>query len=86
MSAALWGLLGVVAFMFGWQDSIPLVWVASAYANIKSDWGAAEAADDRAVMERLDRHEQILAEILELLRSSNDQSAGDPQLAEPGQS
>lgn len=73
VSAAFWALLGPVSFYFGWQNNIAMVWLASVYANIKSDWGAAEAADDSAVTERLDRHEQMLGEILELLRSSNDQ-------------
>lgn len=68
-SAAFWGVLGLISFALGWQNSVAMVWLASVYANIKSDWGAAEAADDSAVTERLDRHERMLVEILDHLRS-----------------
>lgn len=68
VSAGFWGLLGLISFLFGWQNSVAMVWLASVYANIKSDIGAAEAADDRAVLQRLDRHEQMLTQILEHLR------------------
>lgn len=69
ISAALWAVLGGVSFLLELQNNIAMVWLASVYANIKSDWGAAEAADDRAVTERLDRHERMLNEILDHLRS-----------------
>lgn len=60
VSAILWIFVGVLSFVMGWQDAVPLIWVASVYANVKSDWGAAEAADDRRVIERLDRIEEQL--------------------------
>jgi hypothetical protein len=70
-----WAVLGFISFVFGWQNNIAMVWIASVYANIKSDWGAAEAADDSAVIQRLEHHQQMLqeqrqmlTEILELLR------------------
>lgn len=58
LSAAGWAVLGAVSFAFGWQNSVALVWLASVYANVKTDWGTAEAADDRAVIERLARLER----------------------------
>lgn len=52
--AVLWAVFGGVSFMTGWANNIALVWFASIYANIVSDWGAGEAADDTEVLERLD--------------------------------
>jgi hypothetical protein len=58
--AIAWLIVGAVTFALGLADSVALVWMASVYANAVSDWGAAEAADDRAIHERLDRIEQML--------------------------
>lgn len=63
-----WGVFGLVSFIFGWQNNIALVWFASVYANALTDWGAGEAADDRALQEQMNRIEQQNAEILELLK------------------
>lgn len=52
--AVAWALAGVAAFAFGWESSVAFVVVASVYANVVSDWGAAEAADDRDLVDRLD--------------------------------
>lgn len=60
ISAGLWLCFGIVSFPLGWANSVALVWIASVYANTKTDWGAAEAADDHAVLERLDRIERLL--------------------------
>lgn len=64
--AILWAIVGALSFPMGWANSVTLVWVASLYANVATDWGSAEAADDRQVLqrldeilERLDRLEQI---------------------------
>ncbi len=57
ISALAWVILGAVSFPLGWADSVALVWLASVYANVKTDIGTAEAADDRAVCERLERVE-----------------------------
>jgi hypothetical protein len=61
--AIAWLVVGAITFAFGLADSVALVWVASVYANTVSDWGAAEAADDRALHERLDRIEQLLEQL-----------------------
>lgn len=61
--AVLWAIAGVASFPLGWANSVALVWFASVYANVVSDWGAAEAADDREVLDRLDRIEEILREL-----------------------
>lgn len=52
--AALWLIFGVVSFIFGWQESVALVWLASVYANTASHWAGAEAADDHTLVDRLD--------------------------------
>ncbi len=52
-SAFGWTVLGPLAFAFGWQDSIWLLWIASDYANVKSDIAAANAADDRRILAAL---------------------------------
>lgn len=59
-SAAVWLCLTPVALTW-WPESVGFVIVASCYANIKSDWSASEAADDREVLARLDRIEAALA-------------------------
>lgn len=53
--AIVWAIIGVLSFPLGWANSVVLVWIASLYANISTDYGNGEAADDRAVTERLDR-------------------------------
>jgi hypothetical protein len=67
ISAAFWGLLGAISFLFDWQNSVAMVWLASVYANVKSDIGAAEAADDSAVIQRLEHHQQMLQEQRQML-------------------
>jgi len=57
--AVVWAVSFVPALLW-WSQSIWFVIVASVYANVKSDWGAAEAADDSGVLERLDRIEALL--------------------------
>lgn len=58
--AVAWVLLGVASYVFGFASNVSLVWAASVYANTVSDWGAAEAADDRAVTSRIDHLEQLI--------------------------
>jgi hypothetical protein len=57
--AVAWALLLIPALLL-WRQSVLFVICASVYANVVSDWSAAEAADDRAVIERLDRIETQL--------------------------
>lgn len=58
--AAAWIIIGIVSFPLGWSDSVVLVWIASVYANVESGFATSEAADDSAVLERLDRIEAKL--------------------------
>lgn len=66
--AIVWAIIGVISFPLGWANSVVLVWIASVYANVVSDLGAAEASDDRDICERLDRIENLLADLLERRR------------------
>jgi hypothetical protein len=59
-SAVVWALLAVPALLW-WPDSVAFVIVASVYANVKSDWGAAEAADDSTVLAELHRLNRMIA-------------------------
>lgn len=53
LRALLWVAIGIGSFPLGWADSVVLVWVASAYANAVGELGAAEAADDEAVLSEI---------------------------------
>lgn len=59
--AIAWIVLAVPAVIW-WADSILLAILLSLYANAASDLGAAEAADDKAVLDRLDQIEAILTD------------------------
>lgn len=48
-----WLGLGIASFIMGWQNMVSLVWGASVYANVVSDWSAAEAADDREIIKAI---------------------------------
>lgn len=48
-----WAVAGILAFPLGWAYSVAFVTVASIYANVKTDWGTAEAADNSEVLEAL---------------------------------
>ncbi len=52
-----WAVVGVASFVFGFANSVTVVWIASLYANIVSDWTAAEAADNREIIEAIRRLE-----------------------------
>ena len=58
--AIAWVILGAVAFLFNWQNSIVLIWLASVYANVESAWSTAAAADDSDLIARLERIERLL--------------------------
>jgi hypothetical protein len=50
LRAIAWVIVGIASFPLGWADSVALVWIASVYANFVGELGAAEAADDEAVL------------------------------------
>lgn len=62
-----WAIFGGLSFLMGWQNSVALVWLASLYANAKTDWGTAEAADNTEVLEELKETRKELKEIREIL-------------------
>lgn len=59
-SALGWVVAGVAAFPLGWAYSVAFVTIASIYANVKTDWGTAEAADQREVLKLLKEIKQML--------------------------
>lgn len=64
LRAAFWAVLGLASVPLGWVNSVALVWAASVYANIASEIASAEAADDQAVLDRLDVIEDKLDQLL----------------------
>lgn len=64
--AVMWAVAVVPAWLW-WRESVLFVIVASIYANVKSDWGAAAAADDRPVLQELAEVKAELREIKALL-------------------
>lgn len=67
--AVFWAALGAVSFPVGWANSVVLVWIASVYANVKSGWSAAEAADNREVLAELREIRAELGNLKNLLAS-----------------
>lgn len=61
--AIAWVIIGALSFPLGYASSVTLVWIASLYANIASDWSSAEAADNREVLKILHRIEKRLDEL-----------------------
>lgn len=56
--------IALIPALLWWRESIVFVIIASVYANIKSDWGAAEAADDHRVIEQLEEINRKLDQVL----------------------
>lgn len=52
-AAVLWAVAGVLAFPFGWANTIWFVVICSIWANVFASWSTAEAADDRELKELL---------------------------------
>lgn len=62
ISAVLWAAAGIAAFPLGWAYSVAFVTIASIYANVKTDWGAGEAADNTEVLEAIaELRKEVLA-------------------------
>lgn len=66
ISALGWLIAGIISFPLGWAYSVAFVTVASIYANVKTDWGAAEAADDRTAAEALDEIRELREQVRDL--------------------
>lgn len=64
-----WLVLGVAAFPLGWAGMVEVVWMASVYANVFTDWGAGEAADNSEILQRLDKMEDTHARRLDRLEA-----------------
>ena len=62
--AIVWAVIGAVSFPLGWANSVVLVWIASLYANVATDWGSGEAADNRELVDLL---RQVVAQNKEIL-------------------
>lgn len=59
-SAVGWAIAGVLSFPLGWAYTVAFVTIASIYANVKTDWGTAEAADDRQVLDAIGELRQVV--------------------------
>lgn len=75
-TAVAWALFGPTAFFIGWSESVALVWVASVWANVKSDWATAEAADDRDLVAQLTRIEENQMVILNAINKILEEKDG----------
>lgn len=94
-AAALWTVLTVPALLW-WRDAVWFVITASLWANVYAALAAMEGADDRRVLDRLDRLDRQLAELLDPSRRPDDGSPAPEQrgvgslaageLAEPAES
>jgi hypothetical protein len=60
LSAVGWAVAGVAAFPLGWAYSVAFVTIASIYANVKTDWGAAESARAADGDKKLDDIKEML--------------------------
>lgn len=65
--AGAWALLAIPAVIW-LADSVLFVILVSLYANAAASWTSAEAADDRALADRLTRIEARLDALLEQRR------------------
>jgi hypothetical protein len=64
--AVIWLVIGAISFLFGWESSVVLVWIASFYANAESGFATGEAADDTLVMRELKELRKSIDELAEL--------------------
>lgn len=69
ISALAWLVAGLASFPLGWAYSVAFVTIASIYANVKTDWGTAEAADDSAVLDEIKQLRADVADLRELIES-----------------
>lgn len=68
--AIVWVIIGAASYPLGWANSVAVVWTASLYANIMTDWGAAEAADEHEVMDELAEIKKLLREHIAVCQRS----------------
>jgi hypothetical protein len=73
----LWAALLIPAVLW-WPTSVLFVIVSSVWANVYAPLATAEAADQRALMARLDRIETLLKEVRDAAREGQQQE-GDLQ-------
>jgi hypothetical protein len=60
-----WMIAGLISFPLGWAYSVAFVTIASIYANVKTDWGTAEAADNSEVLEEIQELKTMIAKLIE---------------------
>lgn len=77
-SAIVWIVLGTVGLMLGWGNSVFAVWIASVYANAKTDWSTAAAQDDGPVLQAIaELREEVRAHVCHCEQSLQRQGRGD---------
>lgn len=67
-----WVIAGIVSFPAGWAYSVAFVTIASIYANAKTDWSTAEAADDRAVLAEIKELRTEVRQLRKLISQGRD--------------
>lgn len=78
ISAVLWAIGGVVVLMLGYGNSVIAVWLASVYANSKTDWSIAAAENDEKVLRAIaDLREEVRAHVCHCEQSVQRQGGGD---------
>lgn len=70
--ALVWVGAYVLTVYLGETGSVALVWFASVYANSVTDWSAAEAADDRGIMDKLEEISTRLARLEDACAATDD--------------
>lgn len=60
-----WAIAGVISFPLGWAYSLAFVTIASIYANVKTDWGTAEAADNSEVLKEVRQLKALITKLIE---------------------
>jgi hypothetical protein len=66
-SSVTWMVLLIPSWLW-WNSSILWVITISIYANIKSDWAAAEASDDHKVREEINELKTMINELTTLIK------------------
>jgi hypothetical protein len=78
ISAVLWVIGGLTVLLLGYGNSVVAVWLASVYANAKTDWSTAAAEDNSEVMAALaELREEVRAHACQCSEPVHREGRGD---------